>query len=88
MIATIFIDGKPYIADEEENVLETCLEHGLDLPYFCWHPALGSIGACRQCAVKQDGRIVMARIRCGRWAANVSRSGAAAGTQEPPAEPA
>ena len=22
-------------------------------PYFCWHPALGSVGACRQCAVKQ-----------------------------------
>ncbi|MFO6295813.1 hypothetical protein, partial [Pseudomonas aeruginosa] len=25
----------------------------LDIPYFCWHPALGSVGACRQCAVKQ-----------------------------------
>ena len=33
---------------------------------FCWHPALGSVGACRQCAVKQyqnaedtRGRLVM-----------------------------
>ena len=26
---------------------------GFNLPYFCWHPALGSVGACRQCAVKQ-----------------------------------
>ncbi|AEH39697.1 NADH dehydrogenase I chain G [Buchnera aphidicola (Cinara tujafilina)] len=25
---------------------------GFDIPYFCWHPALGSIGACRQCAIK------------------------------------
>ncbi|HZD40698.1 MAG TPA: NADH-quinone oxidoreductase subunit NuoG, partial [Terriglobales bacterium] len=44
-----------------------CLSLGLDLPYFCWHPALGSVGACRQCAIKQfkdekdtQGRIVMA----------------------------
>ena len=21
---------------------------GLDLPYFCWHPPMGSVGACRQ----------------------------------------
>ena len=25
---------------------------GFDLPFFCWHPVLGSIGACRQCAVR------------------------------------
>ena len=38
----------------------------LDLPYFCWHPAMGSIGSCRQCALVQyqneedtSGRIVM-----------------------------
>ncbi|EED34264.1 NADH dehydrogenase i, g subunit [Luminiphilus syltensis NOR5-1B] len=38
----------------------------MDLPYFCWHPAMGSVGACRQCAVVQyqneedtRGRIVM-----------------------------
>ncbi|MCH7570967.1 MAG: hypothetical protein IH919_10440, partial [Deltaproteobacteria bacterium] len=40
---------------------------GFDLPYFCWHPALGSVGSCRQCAVRkyqgkedQQGQIVMA----------------------------
>jgi NADH-quinone oxidoreductase subunit G len=43
-----------------------CLSLGLNVPYFCWHPALGSVGACRQCAVKQyanaddsRGRLVM-----------------------------
>ncbi len=25
---------------------------GFDLPFFCWHPLMGSIGACRQCAVR------------------------------------
>src|SRR6266511_5981977 len=63
----IFIDGKTYEADSTDNLLQVALSLGLDLPYFCWHPAMGSVGACRQCAVKQfkdekdtRGRIVMA----------------------------
>ena len=39
---------------------------GFDIPYFCWHPAMHSVGACRLCAVKQfkdekdtAGKIVM-----------------------------
>jgi len=51
-MATIYIDNRPYEAAAGKNLLETCLGIGLDLPYFCWHPALGSVGACRQCAVK------------------------------------
>ncbi|MGD8360868.1 MAG: NADH-quinone oxidoreductase subunit NuoG [Gemmatimonadota bacterium] len=63
----IWIDGRVYDADSNRNVLEVALSRGFDLPYFCWHPALGSVGACRQCAVKQfedegdeEGRLVMA----------------------------
>ena len=65
---TIYIDNQPYsIEDGERNLLEVCLSLGFNLTYFCWHPALHSVGACRQCAVKQfkdehdtRGRIVMA----------------------------
>ena len=39
--------------EEGQNLLQAVLDLGFDLPYFCWHPALGSVGACRQCAVKQ-----------------------------------
>lgn len=63
---TIYIDNKPYEVKAGKNLLEACLSLGFDLPYFCWHPAMGSIGACRQCAVKlfrdkedTHGRIVM-----------------------------
>ncbi len=63
---TILIDGKEYEVDEGRNVLQAALDHKLDLPYFCWHPAMGSVGACRLCAIKhyrddQDdqGRLVM-----------------------------
>ena len=66
-MGTIYIDGKPYKADPEQNLLHACLSLGFDLPYFCWHAALGSVGACRQCAVKHfkdakdtHGKIVMA----------------------------
>ena len=50
---SIEIDDKIYHVQEGSNVLQACLSLGLDLPYFCWHPSMGSIGACRQCAVIQ-----------------------------------
>jgi len=50
-LITITIDGCDYQVSDDKNLLETCLGLGLDLSYFCWHPALGSVGSCRQCAV-------------------------------------
>ena len=65
-MAIIHVDGKQFEVDPADNLLQACLSRGLDLPYFCWHPALGSVGACRQCAVKiyrdendKVGRLVM-----------------------------
>ncbi|MGH8551816.1 MAG: NADH-quinone oxidoreductase subunit NuoG, partial [Methylococcales bacterium] len=49
----IEIDGAIHEVDGGANVLQACLAIGLDLPYFCWHPAMGSVGACRQCVVTQ-----------------------------------
>ena len=67
-MATIYIDNRALRRSRDgENLLHACLSLGFNLPYFCWHPALGSVGACRQCAVKQfkdeedtRGKIVMA----------------------------
>ncbi|MCV2531314.1 MAG: NADH-quinone oxidoreductase subunit NuoG, partial [Candidatus Lightella neohaematopini] len=63
---TINVNGNYYSVNENNNLLHVCLSLGFNIPYFCWHPALGSIGACRQCAVKQyndkydnTGNIVM-----------------------------
>jgi NADH-quinone oxidoreductase subunit G len=65
-MATIFIDNKPYTVKDGDNLLHACLSLGFDIPYFCWHPAMHSVGSCRQCAVKQfkdesdtRGKIVM-----------------------------
>jgi|TARA_B100000315_G_scaffold255437_1_gene298749 NADH-quinone oxidoreductase subunit G len=63
----IIVDRISYEVDAGNNLLEALLSLKRDLPYFCWHPSMGSIGACRQCAVIQyrdedddTGRIVMA----------------------------
>ncbi len=62
----IKIDGKDFEVTPGKNLLETSLALGFDIPHFCFHPALGSVGACRLCAVKKfkdandtRGRIVM-----------------------------
>src|ERR671923_1586872 len=76
-MAVIHVDGQPFEVDSRTHLLHACLSLGFDLPYFCWHPAMGSVGACRQCAVKQfkdehdtQGRIIMA---CMTAAANGTR---------------
>ncbi len=64
---TIYIDNIAYQVSKENNLLAGVLSQKLNLPYFCWHPSMGSVGACRQCAVTQyqdendaRGRLVMA----------------------------
>ena len=52
-MAVIHIDGTTVEVDSGDNLLQACLSLGIDVPYFCYHPALGSVGSCRQCAVKQ-----------------------------------
>ena len=66
-LVTIYVDDLAYQVKTGGNLLEACLGLAKDLPYFCWHPALGSVGSCRQCAVQlyqneddQRGRMVMA----------------------------
>lgn len=65
-MSKIYINNKKYYVNTSDNLLQICLSIGLDIPYFCWHPKLGSIGACRQCAVTQynsfsdsQGRLIM-----------------------------
>jgi NADH-quinone oxidoreductase subunit G len=65
-MTNIVVDGQDYEVKAGSNLLDALLSIGINVPYFCWHPAMGSIGACRQCAVLQyaneedeRGRIVM-----------------------------
>ena len=78
-MALVYVDNRPYQMDPGQNLLHGCLSHDLNLPYFCWHPALGSVGACRQCAVKlfkdehdEHGKIVMACMTPAAEGARIS----------------
>lgn len=78
-MAKIFVENKPYEIKDGTNLLGACLTLGFNLPYFCWHPAMGSVGACRQCAVKQfrdendkRGRLVMACMTAATDGARIS----------------
>lgn len=78
-MATIFIDNQPYEVPDEQNLLHACLSLGFDIPYFCWHPAMHSVGACRMCAVKQfadendtKGRIVMSCMTFAKSGTRIS----------------
>ncbi len=51
-MATIYIENVPYEVKDGQNLLTACLSLGFNIPYFCWHPALHSVGSCRLCAVK------------------------------------
>ncbi len=48
---TLTIDGQELTVDKGTNVLEAAAQIGIEIPYFCWHPKLDSVGACRMCLV-------------------------------------
>ena len=48
----VTIDGKTFEFEPGDKVLQFCLDHGTELPHFCYHPALSVPANCRQCLVK------------------------------------
>jgi NADH-quinone oxidoreductase subunit G len=48
----IYIDGKPFEAQDGKTVIETAYANGVDIPHFCWHPELSVSGSCRMCLVE------------------------------------
>jgi len=48
----IIIDNREIEVAAGTKVIEAAEKLGIMIPRFCYHPALGSVGACRVCAVK------------------------------------
>lgn len=49
---TLYIDGQAYTYEQPGKLLQFCLERGIELPYFCYHPALSIPANCRMCLVE------------------------------------
>ncbi len=48
---TITIDGKSYEFQGRPKLLQFCLDNGIELPHFCYHPSMSIPANCRQCLV-------------------------------------
>jgi NADH-quinone oxidoreductase subunit G len=48
---TLTIDNQQITVPEGATVLEAAERLGIVVPHFCYHHALGAVGACRMCAV-------------------------------------
>jgi NADH-quinone oxidoreductase subunit G len=49
---TLTIDGRALTVEKGKTVLQAALEAGIQIPYYCYHPALGIEGSCRVCIVR------------------------------------
>ena len=47
----IKIDDTAYEFEGRPKLLQFCLDHGIELPHFCYHPAMSVPANCRQCLV-------------------------------------
>ncbi|WP_333784935.1 2Fe-2S iron-sulfur cluster-binding protein [Thermocrinis sp.] len=59
-IVSITVDGKQIKAEKGKPLLQALLDAGIQVPYFCYHPRLRIIGACRMCIVynEKTGRLI------------------------------
>ena len=48
----ITIDGKIFDVESGVTILEAARSNGIEIPHFCWHPALSISGNCRMCLVE------------------------------------
>jgi len=65
------IDGRKISVPEGTKVIEAAERLGIMIPRFCYHKALGSLGACRVCAVKfVDGPVKGVEMSCMTKAAD------------------
>jgi len=53
-MATIIINKNEYTIPEGEklNAIQMAQRVGIDIPYYCWHPALSVVANCRMCEIE------------------------------------
>lgn len=51
---SVTVDGLSVDVPKGTAVIEACFRAGADVPYFCYHPRLESVGACRMCVASVE----------------------------------
>jgi NADH-quinone oxidoreductase subunit G len=49
------LNGKELETDENRLVIDAAADAGVEIPHYCYHPALGNPGNCRMCVVDVAG---------------------------------
>lgn len=62
-IVTITMDDKKIEAPVNQPLLQTALDNGIAIPYFCYHADLGPDGNCRMCLVEIE-KVKKLQISC------------------------
>ncbi len=55
-MATITVDDREIKVKNGALLIEELLANGIEIPHFCYHPALGKDGNCRMCMVEIEGK--------------------------------
>jgi NADH-quinone oxidoreductase subunit G len=63
---TVYVNDKPveFGAEERINCVQAAQRAGVEIPHYCWHPALSVVASCRMCLVeigqkKPDGSVAI-----------------------------
>ncbi len=59
----VVIDGREIEAEPGAPLLQVALDHGIQIPHYCYHPKLSIDGSCRMCQVQIQGQKKLA-IAC------------------------
>src|SRR5438046_10094031 len=51
----ITVDGQTIECKDRQMVLQACLDAGLQIPQYCYHPGLSIPASCRICLVEVEG---------------------------------
>jgi NADH-quinone oxidoreductase subunit G len=65
---TFTLDGKQIEFKPGQTIIQAAKEAGIDIPHFCWHPALTVAGNCRICLVEVE-KLPKLVIACATLAA-------------------
>lgn len=53
-MSTVKIDGRDLPFNPGQTIIQVARNHGIDIPFYCWHPRLSVAASCRMCLVEVE----------------------------------